>query len=239
MKAIIESFLDKITEKNNLVRITGLFGIFGMFLVFLTDYKILYLPLSAKEYTTFRSALAHSSSDIFFYSRLAVFAVPFVILGLYHFYLTLAKANKLLARVAVGIYVFAYLNSAFYYAFLAYVMNAAKVLVPHELTLSYFMRHIYFLLQLHYYFGIIAGSILLFLGITFFKGKNYPNWYIYVNPLYLIFVFRIVLPLATPPVYSGFFLNVSFNLVMLITMMLSTFFMWKKSWQDIMPDIVK
>ncbi|MDH4263823.1 MAG: hypothetical protein OEV78_12340 [Spirochaetia bacterium] len=237
MIPIFDNILNKITEKNNIFRITGTLGVLGLLLILIADYKILYMPLSTKEYSTSHTAMAHSIADILFYTKLSVFAIPFVLFGLYHFYLTLSISNKLLAKVTVGAYAFGYLNAAFYYAYLAYIMSAVQLIVPLKLNLPYILKHLYFLFQIFYYAGIIAGSILFFLGLSFFKRINYPKWYIYFNPLYLLFIFRIILTNMTPPAFSGFFLISSFTLIMLITFIFSTVIIWKKSVKTLLPEV--
>ena len=213
----------------DLIRATGICAVTGMLLVLITDVKLLYMPQSAKDYSTFSAAMAHSRGEILYYTGLAVLASPLVLLGLYHLSLTLARANKIIARLTVACYAYAYISAAIYYAFLAYVMLVAKVIIPYKLELPYNSKQIYFLLQGQYSFGIIGGSILFYAALAFFKNSYYPKWYSYFNPLLLIIVFRLALPFGLPPEFSGFFLTASFNLVMLITMIFSTVFLWNKS----------
>lgn len=236
MSKLIDNVISKMAGGRNFAGLCGLLAIAGTAIVLIVDYKLLYMPLSIKEYSTFRAALSHSRDDILFYSKLAVAAVPLVLVGIYHFYITLAGANKILARVTAGIFVFAYVNAALYYAFLAYIMTTAQLVVPLKLELPYMIKHLYYIFQMQYYGGIIAGSILFFLSLSFFKGNNYPKWFIYINPLYLIGIFRFILPLGTPPALSGFFMTATFNSVMLFTLILSTILMWKKTPDELIRD---
>lgn len=223
-------------NKNNFVRISGILAIFGMTMILMADIKLCYMPLSSKEYSIFRAALTRSKEEIIFYSKFALAGTLLVIAGMYHFYLTLRRTNKILAWVTVGIYIFSYANAAIYYAYLAYIMNVAKIIMPIQVKIPFFMRHMYFTFQIQYFYFIIGGSILFFISLGFFKN-NYPKWYIWFNPLYLLLVFRLGVPMFATPEYAGFFITASPNLAMLITLFFSTILLWKKSIDDLIPDL--
>jgi len=235
-ESIFYKILNKVTEKNNLVRLTGILAVIGMFLLCVVDLKLLYMPLGSRKYSLFQAALAHDRATIMAYSKLALFAIPLILIGIYHIYLTLAIANKLLARVVLAVFAFSYLNAAFYYAYLAYMMTSAQLVEPLKISLPHIVKHLYTLFQMLYFFGIIAGSIFFFVALSFFKGKNYPRWYIFFNPLYMILLFRMILPMATPPAISGFLITGSFNLIMLATFALSTIFMWNRPIEKMWPE---
>jgi len=223
-----------IFEENNLLKITGLSAIFGMSILLFVDVNLLYMPIEINSYSVFKKAMLMERGDILMYSRIGLFAVPFVLFGLFHFFIAILRTHRLLAWAVLFTFFYAYLNNGLFNVILGYVMNVAHEIVPLKIMVPGLSEYFYTLFQIQFMVGIGIGSVFFFIHQRFYT-TNYPKWYIWFTPLNLIFFIRFIIPLASPPSIAGFLFIAAFNLCMLITTVVSTVLLWNKTPDELFP----